>query len=433
MANREEEYYWRRLDNAAKIFPAISNRFSTSVFRLSVKLKHPVDREILQRSVEQALEDMPSFKIKLRRGLFWYYFEKNFATPTVKEEASFPCRRIDKFTDNGYLFRILYFEKKITLEVFHVLTDGSGASQFLSHIVFLYLKSAFPQEDMGEEPPFQYSDSPLALDEDSFQKYQRLGSSVQKPPFSKAYHVEGVRVFGTELKVVQGIFSVSQVAALAKFKGVTITAYFAALLLYSIYQESFRYREKRQPVSVCIPVNLRSFYQTATMRNFFTTIGVSVNFYEKQYTFDELLKEAASQLKDGLSDTALADKIKYSVQAEKNLALRFVPLFLKNFALKMIYARGEKAHSITLSNLGRVVFSPPAAEHIDRYEFLLSTTKSQGLKTSMVSTGDVMVYSFTSNLEEMQVAKRFFRTLVSQGIPVTIVSNEREESTDEKL
>ncbi|MDY4191928.1 MAG: hypothetical protein SOX72_06905 [Oscillospiraceae bacterium] len=433
MADREEEYYWRRLDNAAKIFPAISNRLSPNVFRLTVKLRCEIDKEILQGVVEQALEDMPSFKVKLRRGLFWYYFEKNFSRPQVKEENAFPCRRIDKFSDNGFLFRVIYFHKKISLEVFHVLTDGAGASCFLSHIVFLYLKAAFPGEEMGEERPVPLSDSPLALDEDSFQKYQQMGSGVVKPPFEKAYHVDGVRVFGAELKVVQGVFSASQAAALAKAKGVTVTAYFAALLLYSIDLESFRYHEKKQPVSVCVPVNLRNFYQTDTLRNFFTTIGISADFYSREYSFDDLLAEASRQLKEGLSPEVLADKIKYSVRAEKNLALRFVPLFLKNFALKMIYRKGEQAHSVTLSNLGRISFPPQAASHIDRCEFLLSATKSQGLKTSMVSTGDVMVYSFTSNLEEMQVAKRFFRTLVAEGVPVTIVSNEREELKDEDL
>ncbi|MDD2956351.1 MAG: hypothetical protein PHD67_08560 [Oscillospiraceae bacterium] len=430
---REEEYYWQRLDNAAKIFPAISNRFSPSVFRLTVKLTSAVDGDILQRATEQALKDMPSFNVKLRRGLFWYYFEKNFAVPVVKEDNAFPCRRIDKFSDNGFLFRVLYFEKKINLEVFHVLTDGTGASHFLRHLVYLYLQEAFPQEQFEEETPSRPADSPLALDEDSFQKYQRLGDEAEKPPFSSAYHVEGVRVFGAEMKVVQGIFSASQMVALAKSKGVTVTAYFTALLLESIYQESYRYHEKKQRVSVCIPVNLRNFYKTDTMRNFFSTIGVAADFYNKEHTFDELLELASHQLQEELSAKMLADKIRYNVQAEKNLALRFVPLFFKNLGLKLIYQKGEKAHSITLSNLGRMTFPKEIAAHIDRYEFLLSTTKSQGLKTTAVSTGDVMVYTFTSNLEEMQVAKRFFRMLVAEGIPVTIASNEREEKADENL
>lgn len=82
---------WRRLDNTAKIFPVIANEQMSQVFRISVTLKEPVDPDILQQALEDILPHIRNFRVKLRRGLFWYYFEENTRIPgTAGEYLSLP-------------------------------------------------------------------------------------------------------------------------------------------------------------------------------------------------------------------------------------------------------------------------------------------------------------------------------------------------------
>lgn len=84
---------WRRLDNAAKIFPCTSTKADTKVFRFSCELTEPVDQPTLQLALERALEVFPGYRCSLRRGMFWYYLEDSTEQPIVREEYRPPWQR----------------------------------------------------------------------------------------------------------------------------------------------------------------------------------------------------------------------------------------------------------------------------------------------------------------------------------------------------
>jgi NRPS condensation-like uncharacterized protein len=75
----------------------------------------------------------------LGKGLFWNYLEYNKKEPIISKEDDIPCEVITYKRNNNYLFKITYYKNKINLDVFHVLTDGVGASKFLKSIVYNYL------------------------------------------------------------------------------------------------------------------------------------------------------------------------------------------------------------------------------------------------------------------------------------------------------
>ena len=126
---------WRRLDNSAKIFPIASSKKYSSVFRLSAVLKEKINRDILKKAVDRVLENLPSFKVKLKKGAFWYYFEENNKDIIIEEEKDYPCKYIEPSTNNDYLFKVTFFEYKINLDIFHSLTDGNSGIIFLREIV----------------------------------------------------------------------------------------------------------------------------------------------------------------------------------------------------------------------------------------------------------------------------------------------------------
>ena len=135
----ERKKSWRKLDNSAKIFPLQeSNKYST-VFRYSAVLKENIDKEVLEKSVERALIRYNAFKVKMKKGFFWYYLEDNSKKPIIKEEIYYPCKRIDPVYNNDYLFSVTYFERKINIEIFHSLTDGNGGLIFFREIIYNYL------------------------------------------------------------------------------------------------------------------------------------------------------------------------------------------------------------------------------------------------------------------------------------------------------
>ena len=110
---------WRRLDNTAKLFAAVSGEDLSSVFRIAAVLKEPVEPELLHKALLLTLPEFENFRVKLRKGFFWYYFETNNRDPVVEEEQSAPCRFIDPHRGGRFPFRVSYYGCRINFEVFH--------------------------------------------------------------------------------------------------------------------------------------------------------------------------------------------------------------------------------------------------------------------------------------------------------------------------
>ena len=110
------------------------------MFRITATLKEEVRPELLQRALEDVLPHFEGFQVKLKRGFFWYYFESNKRTPLIERESGYPCRYIDPKSNQLYLFRVSYYGARINLEVFHAVTDGMGAVNFLKELTAGYLE-----------------------------------------------------------------------------------------------------------------------------------------------------------------------------------------------------------------------------------------------------------------------------------------------------
>ena len=132
---RDQSPDWTRLDNAAKIFPPTSNKQDTKVFRFACQLNEWVEQDILQQATEKTLETFPIFRSVLKHGLFWYYLEKTELVPVVEPEYRPPCGQIYDPSSRNLLFEVTCWRNRINLEVYHSLTDGTGALQFLKTLL----------------------------------------------------------------------------------------------------------------------------------------------------------------------------------------------------------------------------------------------------------------------------------------------------------
>ena len=87
---RSEPEFHFRLDNAAKIFPALLSRRQTTVFHVSAEIDAPVNVRILSEALGAMMVRCPYYHVQLRRGLFWYYLEPSDTEPrsTMSPSAS---------------------------------------------------------------------------------------------------------------------------------------------------------------------------------------------------------------------------------------------------------------------------------------------------------------------------------------------------------
>ena len=83
---------WYRLDLSAIVYPTLQRRNFSSVYRISVLLKEQVDPKLLQKAVDLTLPRFPTFKVAMRKGLFWRYLEPNNRPgPFVEKDIVNPC------------------------------------------------------------------------------------------------------------------------------------------------------------------------------------------------------------------------------------------------------------------------------------------------------------------------------------------------------
>nr|MBQ8252780.1 hypothetical protein [Lachnospiraceae bacterium] len=422
MSPKNREMKWDKLDNTALLFPVIANESMSSVYRISVTLKEEVQEELLQKALDKVLPLFDVFHARLRRGLFWYYFETNTRpAPKVKEETSYPCLYIPLYQNNNYLFRVTYYKRRINLEVFHVLTDGMGAITFLRELVYQYLRYTHPSlmENLGDGLS---SDTTLNK-EDSYIKNYSGKKLKKKYKTERAYELKGEFLPPNALSVIHGYMNVEQVKAAAKEKGVSINTYLVGLYTYSIYKEMMWGDTGDKPISICVPVNLRPYYNSITIKNFFAMVEAVFRPEKDDYTLDEILAVVDASLKEQLTKENMDSLIAYNVGNEMNRIHRIIPLFLKRLAMKWVYRSTALSNTSTVTNLGEIKIRDAYKPYIERFHIILSMTKGQNMKCNVCTYGGELVYTISTKLADGSVQKRFFRTLAEEGIDVTIETN----------
>ena len=114
---------WYPLETSAKIYPAIISPRQPSVFRLSCTFHNEIDPNIMQTALNVTMVRYPGFSMTLKRGAFWFYFEEMDKNPTLQPEQYYPCQIVDPEAENGFLFRVTWFKKRVNLEVFHLFQE----------------------------------------------------------------------------------------------------------------------------------------------------------------------------------------------------------------------------------------------------------------------------------------------------------------------
>lgn len=414
---------WEKLDNTAHLFPVISEEDMSNVYRICIELREEIQQEILQEALNIVLPKFPGFNLRLRKGIFWYYFEENGKpAPRVKQETKAPCRFIVQNKNRSYLFRVTYFENRINMEVFHVLADGNGTINFLKELAYQYLRLVHLElkEDTGDDLSVETS----LNREDSFLQHYRK-SYKKKYPSKRAYLLKGEKLRAGELGVLHGFMPVVQVKEVSKRYGVSINEYLVAVYAWALYKECKYGISEKYPVRIAVPVNLRPFFESVTTKNFFAMVSAEFQPEEAhgEYSFEEILMLIKNSLRAQINKEYLEQLFSYNVSNQMNFIARAVPLFLKNLAIRYVYNTAALANTTTVTNLGKISVSEKYVPYVQQFRVLLPMSKGQNIKGSVCSYGNTLCYTFTSVLKDTTVQRSFFRKLAEEGIEISIESN----------
>lgn len=416
-------FEWFRLDNAAKIFPGQNSDGWSNVFRIGVQLKEEVDPGLLKTALRRVPVRIPCFDVRIRAGFFWYYFEHNPNEPLVLEDVKNICYRV-KFRENsGYLFRVFYHSDRISVDFFHALSDGYGGAVFVSTLTAEYLRLKGYEIPCGKMV-LDLSAEPTR--DEMLDAYTRFASS--KASYNRrdkaVYHAVGTKEGKHLCNYTVGIMSFKQVHEISKRYGVTVTELFAAMLMDIHYRKQKAERKKQREVSVQIPVNLRKFFPTGTLRNFVLCLRVKINPKMGEYSFEELLKLVSLQLRLVNDEKTVNSMMTQNLKIERNPFAKFFPLFVKNLSVGLTFLlTGEQTTSALISNLGPVAIPQEMEKHIEKYLFFTGPGKLNGARCGVITMGDKLVFTFSNCYSQSDIEREFFTRLVKMGVHVKIESN----------
>ena len=319
---------WDKLDNTAQIFPVIAREGMSNVYRVAVILKEDIDETTLQIALERVLPHFDVFRMCMKKGIFWYYFEENKKkAPKVKEEYTYPCMFINQYSNSNFLFRLTYFKNRINLEVFHALTDGNGALAFLKEITYQYLRLKHSsvlgeiKDSLGVETSLDTSDSYLR----HYRKKQKKSYKTKR-----AVIIKGDKLPINQFAIIHGTMPIDEIKKISKSYGVTINQYLVAVYTWAIYLNQLKKKQSDKPVAVCVPVNLRPYFESDTNKNFFVVVTSVFEPEKDDYSFEEVLEIVKTSLSQQITKENLEKLFSYNVSNEMNVLLRAIPLFLKN-------------------------------------------------------------------------------------------------------
>ena len=422
---KNKKEVWYKLDLSAIVYPTLQRKDFSSVYRLSVLLKDEVNPELLQKALDMTLLRFPTYKVAIRKGVFWRYLEPNnrpgpFVTPDIKN----PCMPMPFKANNRYLLRVYYYGRRISLEAHHCLGDGTGGMCVLQTLTAVYLEllghsvtpSGFVLDIHSTPDPEELEDA-----------YMRYANARVKPPRpgEKTYRVRGTKEPFYTLNIIDGIMSVKEVMAVAKKYHATLTEYLNAVLLYALLKkQEDDVPLHLRPVKIAMPVNLRRFFPSKTLRNFITMVYPSIDPRLGDYTFEEIVTQVHHYMKYYINEKFLRGDITTNAATQRNPVIRVVPLFIKDFVVRTFYTKvQDKNSSAGLTNMGALQVPEDMKPYIERFDIYMGQPFSSRTNCAIISFEDILTVNFASSIAEADVERNFFRKLVEDGIHVTIESN----------
>ncbi len=411
---------WDRLDNTANLFPAIAGENMTNVYRISVTLREEIDPALLQQALDMVLPKIDGFNVRLRKGLFWYYFEENGKpAPRVEKEHTFPCRYIRPNLNHSYLFRVSYYGMRINLEVFHVLTDGMGGINFLRELTYQYLR--LKHDELRSMDDSLAADTSLNLDDSFVRNFKK--SKPRGFERKRAYLIKGEKLPTGEFGLMHGYMPIDKLKEAAGGYGVSVNTYLVACFAYSVYVACLKRSASEKPIRIAVPVNLRPYYDSITTKNFFMMVSAEFHPEEREYDFKEVVDTINASLKSQISKEHLEDLFSYGVANQQNIWLRIFPLPIKSIAMRIVYNQSALANTTTVTNIGRIQVDDMYEPYIERFHANIAMSKGQFLKGTICAFRDEYVFTFSTILSDTSVERVFFKRIMEDGVDVKIETN----------
>ncbi len=422
---------WFRLDNSAKLYPFITTKDTQNLFRFTVDLTENIDPDKLQTALNMTLKRFPSFAVRLRRGVFWYYLEENTKQLNVQPESDIIMEKITPHNCNDFCFRVMYYHNRLTLEFFHILCDGSGALQFIKSLLHTYFKQT--GLDLDTEAKIITLDTPIDEKEyeDSFAacykpvKLKDIDIGTLTGSKSQAFTVPGEQFDHLGKGAITADFDAQEVLAYCKSNGYTVTHFLGGLFMYSVYMTKGKFVKNPKDITLFIPMNLRKLYKSKTLRNFTLFSRARANIKRNDLSLEYFIKIIQDSIESCYNKEYLDNNISTTMKGEKFWIMRILPLWIKHliFAISNEKTLKKPTKTATFSNVGVADLPKSFEPYVKKITFMLHACPSVPISFTAITTYNTLTIAFVRLLKDTKVEQFFIKYLADLGFNIKVSSN----------
>lgn len=395
-----------KIDSVSNLYPAMGGY----VFRLCAVLREDIDAALLRRAVRHVAPQFPIMCSHLERT-FMSYVHVAATDLDVVSYGEPPIHSPDMFDTEKPSFRLYVRGKRLAMDVFHGNADGAAAVTFLKALTTAYCCFAagvpappaiVPKAEVLEDPYKQYY------------KPAKAASLLEKESYRMRLPVP--KNGGFYVRFSSFSMQVSDIKPVTKPHGCTVNDFLCAAVYFAILRATDA-EKSGLPVTISVPLDLRTFYGSQTQRNFAFYINVRLHASECANDFVRAMQSVHSQVRAAAAEKGVRAGVATTYLAANNPATRLVPRAVREHAIRKVY-RHVAGNSITttLSNLGAHTLEGPAKDMVERFEIYLGAGYG-GINTSAVGLGDEVTLCVACGSDSTVYEQALLDVLKEQGVP----------------
>lgn len=418
-------FRWMKIDTASIMFTCLSTKKWGRTFRMAVVFKdEDVNPEILRKAAADLIDRFPSVHTTLKKGFFWNYQVGTVLPPEIREEFSRPLLPITLRNDGRPDFRLVYHKRRLAMECAHHIADGMGASTYFNALVERYCQLCDNPE--SEYTPTEFCNEEI---ENAFNRYYQKGGEKAENDDVQAYQIPG-EIENGYLQLLFAATTVDDIHSRAKEKSLTITEYLASAVILGTIRQAEKPIDK--VISIAIPVNLRKYFPTESVRNF--TIQSNIDFNPNgriDWSFDEICDSVRGQLKERLTTENLQKTLNKFGSLANNPVIKFVPNFIKLPVIRAMQHKSHSANTTIITNTGDSNIPATIKDRIERVDGVNGDTSGYGLiSTCSVCSGNGLLnMCFSVCGHDVSWPRECIRVLTEQGLAIRVEGTNVEEKS----
>lgn len=406
--DKKKEVY--ELDDFAKIILPLNNSKFTFMFRISIYLTEEIVPELLQIALNFTIDKYPLFATRLKKYKNKYFFETHRKHYIIEQEDEIPCKPIDLKNEDSQLFRVLYFKNKISLEVFHVLTDGMGAITFLKTLVWEYLKLVEKNMVKIENIDDKIN---ISQKEEMVNPFENISINKKESYFEniKFLKIKGERIKNKPYEIINIKLDSTKLKNISKKYNTTVTGYLTSVMFLANQKAT---NNKKGYTNVYIPINLRPYYPTNSIRNFCTLCNIYIE-NEKNVKFSSIVEKVNTQLKN----TLVPDKITQLVVNTKKIASlsENIPFKINKVTSKITCkVISNNYFTNVLSNLGEIKFTNGISNYVVSMEAFMNISIIAKIACGVITVNNITTFSILKNIDDKSFEEVLYKQFFDDGI-----------------